>query len=77
MAYYFHRTSGELLVAEELVQDDTAHAGTRRKHPAFQTWRDSTAMLQRLLTEYGMTPSSRTRLQLPAGPDPENPWSGF
>lgn len=33
-----------------------------KKHPAFQVWSDSLKLMKSFLTEFGMTPSSRSRL---------------
>ncbi|RMG98276.1 MAG: phage terminase small subunit P27 family [Chloroflexi bacterium] len=37
-----------------------------KKHPLAQVWRDNAQLFRQFATEFGMTPSSRARLQLPA-----------
>ncbi len=86
MAYYFSLYSGALLVKEGIIKADVKHkvdeAGERvpssRKHPAWQMWRDAVGVLRQFACEYGLTPSSRSRLELPASAaNPEDPWSRF
>ncbi len=59
MSYYFALHSGELLVRDGMVEEDEAHAGRLRKHPAFQMWRDSQAAFGRWADRFKVTPSSR------------------
>ena len=35
---------------------------TAKKHPGITAWKDATATMQRIAAEFGLTPSSRTRL---------------
>jgi P27 family predicted phage terminase small subunit len=77
MAYHFSLESGDLLVKDGMIRKSKETRHIDRKHPAYQMWRDSVGLLKSLACEFGMTPSSRARLQLPAGPDPENPWTRF
>jgi P27 family predicted phage terminase small subunit len=77
MAYHFCLESGDLIVKDGLTKQDPTTKNALRKHPAFQMWHQSVGVLRSLACEFGMTASSRERLQLPQGPDPENPWSGF
>ena len=44
------------------------------KHPALQTLRDHSSSFLRYLTQFGMTPASRSRLSVP-GVDDEGVWS--
>ncbi len=57
--------------AAELRQADGTHQlirtdeqGIDRKHPLLQVHRDQSQMALRYLTEFGLTPSSRSRLQV-------------
>ena len=59
MSYYFALHSGELLVRDGLVEEDKAHAGRLRKHPAFQMWRDSQAAFAKWARQFQATPSAR------------------
>jgi P27 family predicted phage terminase small subunit len=83
MAYYFSLYSGALLVKEGIIKVDAKHkdeAGqpSSRKHPAGGVWRDAVGVLRQFACEFGLTPSSRSRLELPAGADdPQDPWSKF
>jgi P27 family predicted phage terminase small subunit len=76
-AYYFALYAGALLVREGIIVEDVAHGKESRKHPAWQMWRDAVKTMRQLACEFGVTPSSRVRLSLPSGPDPENPWKTF
>lgn len=41
--------------------------GTPKKHPLAQVWRDNAQLFRQYAAEFGMTPSARTRLQVPVG----------
>jgi P27 family predicted phage terminase small subunit len=78
MAYYFSIYSGALLVKEGITILDKAHKDTPRSHPASRVWRDAVGVLRQFACEFGVTPSSRSRLELPTGTDdPQDPWSRF
>jgi len=77
LAYHFTLDAGDEMVAEGLVIKGRETRNVRRPHPATQTWKDGLKLFKALACEFGMTPSSRARLQLPAGPDPENPWGKY
>ncbi len=77
LSFHFAAVAGALL-AEDITIKDAAHGDTLRKHPAWQVWRDSVGVLRQIACEYGATPSSRSRLELPVGADdPQDPWSKF
>ena len=59
MSYYFTLHSGALLLKEGMVDVDPANAGRKRKHPAFQMWRDSQAAFSKWATHFELTPGSR------------------
>ena len=40
--------------------------GLRRKHPLLQVWRDNATAYRMYASEFGLTPSSRSRLRVPA-----------
>ena len=47
------------------------------KNPAWQTWRDSCAVIRYFAQEFGLTPSGRTRIQVKgAGDDQSTPFEG-
>jgi P27 family predicted phage terminase small subunit len=78
VAYNFALFSFATATKEGVITRDAAHKDTPRKHPAFQAWKESVKTLKELAVEFGLTPSSRMRLQLPAGTDdPENPWTKY
>ncbi len=78
MAYFFASVAGALLAEEGITILDAAHRDTPRSHPAARVWRDAVGVLRQLACEYGLTPSSRSRLELPASADdPQDPWSKF
>lgn len=60
--YTFALEAAEILGKEGLIVK--GRDGTK-KNPAWQALRDATGMYLRLAAEFGMTPSARTRLQLP------------
>ena len=77
LSFHFANVARALL-KEGITATDAAHRGTVRKHPAWQMWRDAVGVLRQLACEYGATPSSRSRLELPVGTDdPQDPWSKF
>lgn len=55
------------------VTDDR---GTVRKHPVVQVLRDSMAMYRTFAVEFGLTPSSRSRLAVPGGGE-EDPFDAY
>ncbi len=59
MSYYFALHSGELLLRDGMVEEDKAHAGRLRKHPAFQMWRDSQAAFSKWAQLFKVTPAAR------------------
>ena len=48
-----------------LTQKDEAHKGQMRKHPMCQVWRNCVDILRLNACEFGMTPSSRARFEIP------------
>ncbi len=64
MAYYFGLYSGAILIKEGLTYDDK---GRQRiaKHPMWQVWKDTMKIWLQCASEFGMTPSSRTRFEIP------------
>lgn len=60
-------------VMEKLVDGDltvTDKNGAERKHPLLQVFKDNAAAYRMFAAEFGMTPSSRSRLHVPAvGPE--------
>lgn len=50
------------LVGEDLVQRDRGHI---RKHPAVEIWARSSALLDRLGRQLGLTPAARLRMPRP------------
>ena len=78
MAYYFAGVARGTLIKEGVTVKDKAHKDTPRSHPAWRLWRDAVGVLRQFACEFGVTPSSRSRLELPAGAeDPQDPWSKF
>ena len=59
MSHYFALHSGELLLRDGLLEEDKAHAGRMRKHPAFQMWRDSQAAFSKWAAQFQITPAAR------------------
>ena len=61
-------------MALELVERDGLtrldESGIERKHPGLQIFRDNSAAARQWITEFGMTPSSRSGLKVP---EPEMP----
>ena len=78
LAYYFAIYASATMVKEGIMVKDKAHKDTPRSHPSSRVWKDSVGVLRQLACEFGLTPSSRSRLELPAGAaDPQDPWSKF
>lgn len=65
LSYYFALLAGATLLKDGIVDVDEAHAGRRRKHPAWQMWRDAQGSFRQWACEFGLTPSSRTRFEIP------------
>ncbi len=65
VAYYFSLYAGAILIKEGLMQKDEAHKGQMRKHPMCQVWRNCVDILRLNACEFGMTPSSRARFEIP------------
>lgn len=59
LSYHFTVYAAELLVRDGMVEEDKAHAGRLRKHPAFQMWRDSQAAFGKWASHFEVTPASR------------------
>ena len=59
LSYYFAVQAGELLLRDGMIEEDKAHAGRLRKHPAFQMWRDSQAAFSKWATLFEVTPAAR------------------
>ena len=62
LSHYFAVEAGALLLKDGMVEEDEAHAGRLRKHPAFQIWRDSQAAFRRWADTFKLTPGSRRGL---------------
>lgn len=58
----------EMVKRDGLTRLDEAKV--ERKHPALQIFRDNSAQARQFITEFGMTPSSRSGLKVP---EPEMP----
>ena len=91
-AHHFQLHAAVLLMKEGLTVEDkvykrvvkgedgeaTVLKGMIRKHPAWQMWRDSANVVRQYDTEFGITPSSRTRLEILETPDDEDdPWQSM
>lgn len=63
-AHYFAFVTGAKLMSEGLIEEDSAHGGRKRKHPAFQMWRDSLKQFRSLAGEFYMTPKERQDVEL-------------
>lgn len=65
MAEHFSvaRQAATKLAADGLVEID--EHGAARKHPLLQVMRDASAAFRQYAVEFGMTPSSRTRVHAP------------
>ncbi len=59
MSHYFALHAGTLLLRDGMVEEDEAHAGRLRKHPAFQMWRDSQAAFSKWADRFRVTPAAR------------------
>jgi P27 family predicted phage terminase small subunit len=64
-------SEGRILVEPVIVRDkatgERKHIGdTRKAHPAVKLQRDAFGRVKQFLAEFGLTPSSRSRLQVPA-----------
>ncbi len=59
MSHYFALHAGTLLLRDGMVEEDEAHAGRLRKHPAFQMWRDSQAAFAKWAGQFQVTPAAR------------------
>jgi P27 family predicted phage terminase small subunit len=78
LSYYFAIYAGATMVKEGITILDAAHKDTPRSHPSSRVWKDNVGVLRQLACEFGLSPSSRSRLELPAGADdPQDPWSKF
>ncbi len=63
-AYSLAAQAAQELELEGVVTADRAHGGEARKNPAWQVFRESAAIFERLSDRLGMTP--RARVALPA-----------
>lgn len=61
MHYAFAIEAGATLAREGLMDED--ERGLSRKHPMAQVWRDNSTMALKYMEQFGMTPSSRTRVK--------------
>jgi P27 family predicted phage terminase small subunit len=78
MAYFFSIYAGAMMVKEGIISKDAAHRDTLRSHPSSRVWKDAVGILRQIACEFGVTPSSRSRLELPVGnDDPQDPWTDF
>lgn len=64
LVHYALAKQAYLQLAADGILADGAR-GTEKKHPAQQILRDNSSAFKQYLTEFGMTPSSRTRLGTP------------
>ena len=65
MAYYFAIYAGAILIKEGLMQKDKKHKNQERKHPMCQVLRNYIDVWRLYACEFGMTPSSRARFEIP------------
>ena len=63
LAYFFMLWSMNTLARDGMMDVDPAHENRRRKHPAYQMWRDAQAAFRGWAAEFGITPASRTRIE--------------
>ena len=59
MAYHFALYAGALLLKDGLVEIDPAHQNRKRKHPAWQMWRESQAAFSKWADKFKVTPAAR------------------
>ncbi len=59
MSYYFTLHAGALLLKDGMLEMDEAHADRKRKHPAFQMWRDSQAAFAKWADRFEVNPAAR------------------
>lgn len=70
-SYVFMEYSGARIMKEGLIDEDNAHGGRPRKHPAFQTWRDAFKQFRSVAEDFGMTPAAREALEIEDTSDAE------
>ena len=59
MSYHFALYAGALLLKDGMLEKDEAHADRKRKHPAFQMWRDSQAAFAKWADRFEVNPAAR------------------
>ena len=65
--YAIAREARDLISEKGLTDIDVN--GLTRKHPLLQVWRDNSTAYRMYASEFGLTPSSRSRLKAPAPND--------
>lgn len=65
MAEHYGLARRALVEIAEAGLTTTDEAGLVRKHPLLQVWRDNSTAFRAYATEFGLTPSSRSRVKLP------------
>ncbi len=61
-AYSLAVRAAQELELEGIMTSDRAHGGESRKSPAWQVFRESTVIFERLADRFGMSPRARTAL---------------
>ncbi len=61
-AYSLAVRAAQELESEGIITSDRAHGGESRKSPAWQVFRESAVIFERMSDRLGMTPRARTAL---------------
>lgn len=64
---------GRVLEVDVFNKAGEVSGSVKKLHPAVKLQRDAFARVKQFLGEFGLSPSSRTRLQTPGPPDDEDP----
>lgn len=63
------KKNGPIEVASVFRKDGEVSGERRQKNPAIQVWRDSTTLFKALAAEFGITPATRARFNVPDDAD--------
>ena len=63
------------IAAQREITDKGIILSGGRKHPACNVWRDAAQIIRQFAAEFGMTPSSRSKVAVPPVEDRDNPFA--
>mgnify|MGYP006298553257 CR=1 FL=1 len=77
IAHHMAIKTSSTLLQEGIIDEDQAHGGRPRKHPAWQQWRESVRIFKDLAERFGLTPKDQKALGIGEESEEETPMGKF